>query len=193
MERNKKEEKMREIDKEFLNACEEGDLERVKQLLERGADVNVRDKDGETALMIVSWYGKKEIAELLIKNGIDINAKDNLGRTALMYASWYGHNEVVKLLLENGADVNAQDEDDITALMYAFKNGDKEIIELLKSYETKTKKKMICPNCKAETDGLIETPYGKFCSNCKDDIPDEKDIRGNYNDGDEYFGENIDF
>jgi hypothetical protein len=127
--------KMREIDKKLLDACEDGNLEKVKQLLERGADVNVRGKDGETALMIVSWYGKKKIAELLIKKGIDLNAKDNFGRTALMYASWYGHKEIVKLLLEAGADVNAQDKDDITALMYAFKNGDEEIIKLLKSYE----------------------------------------------------------
>jgi ankyrin repeat protein len=183
---------MREIDKELIKASEYNYLEKVKQLLEEGADVNAKDDFGKTALMWACEYGYKEIAELLIEKGADLNAQDKYGLTALIYATKWSQKEVVKLLLEKGADMNIKDKDGRTALWYAFLIEDEEIIELLKSYETKTKK-MICPNCKAETDGLIETPYGKFCSNCKDDIPDEKDIRGNYNDGDEYFWENIDF
>jgi len=46
---------MREIDKELLNACWNGDLEKVKQLLEEGADVNAKDKYGWTALMFASY------------------------------------------------------------------------------------------------------------------------------------------
>jgi len=56
---------MREIDGMLLDACEDGDLEKVKQLLENGADVNAKDKDGLTALMYASYNGHKEVVELL--------------------------------------------------------------------------------------------------------------------------------
>jgi ankyrin repeat protein len=45
---------MREIDEMLLNACKIGDLEVVKLLLEKGADVNARFEYGETALMYAS-------------------------------------------------------------------------------------------------------------------------------------------
>jgi len=60
---------MREIDKKLLNACEIGDLEKVKQLLENGADVNAENKYGLTALMYASYNGHKEVVELLKSYG----------------------------------------------------------------------------------------------------------------------------
>jgi ankyrin repeat protein len=121
---------MVEIDKEFLNACKDGDLEKVKQLLERGADVNAKDEIlGETALMWASSNGQKEVVEFLIEKGADVNAKTRFGNTALMYASEKGHKEVVELLIKKGADINARDEYGWTPLVYACIH--KEIVEIL--------------------------------------------------------------
>ena len=78
---------MREIDEMLLIACKFGDLEKVKQLLENGADVNAGDKDDRTALMFAAGNGHKEVVELLIENGADVNAKNIMGKTALMSAS----------------------------------------------------------------------------------------------------------
>jgi ankyrin repeat protein len=89
---------MREIDEEFLKACRDGDLKKVKQLLKEGVDVNTKDEDGWTALMYACLKGEKKVAEFLIEKGVDVNAKDKNGRTALMIAKENGYDEIFKLL-----------------------------------------------------------------------------------------------
>ena len=86
-----------------------------KSLIGYGADVNAKNNDGETALMLTSSL---EVAKLLIDNGADVNAKDNGSSTALMWASSL---DITKLLIENGADINAKDGYGHTALMRAVK------------------------------------------------------------------------
>ena len=74
---------------------------------ERGANINAKDKDGKTVLMLAIRCGETDIAKLLIEKGVNINAKDNkYGDTALMIASLRGDTDIVKLLLDKGADVN---------------------------------------------------------------------------------------
>ena len=59
---------------------EEGYSETWEQLLAIGADVNAKDRNGKTALMLIY---DSEIAKMLIEHGADINAKDNQGKTVL--------------------------------------------------------------------------------------------------------------
>jgi ankyrin repeat protein len=101
-------EEQKGLNRQLINAVKEGNLKKVIDLLENGADVNAKNNDGYTALMTASREGHKEIVELLIKNGADVNVKNNDGGTALMYASSKGHKEIVELLIKNGADVNAK-------------------------------------------------------------------------------------
>lgn len=58
----------------------------VKFLIENGADVNSKDKNGNTALISASSNRDLEIAKLLIENRADLNAKNKHGKTALMVA-----------------------------------------------------------------------------------------------------------
>jgi len=116
-------------DKDLFQAAGSGDLRMVRFLLEIGTDVNVKDKDGKTALMFTSdlWGGVPvnaylEVAELLLDKGADVNAEDKDGKTALMVASDRGRLEVLKLLLVKGADVNTKDKDGKTALMVVSNN-----------------------------------------------------------------------
>jgi hypothetical protein len=87
-------------------SAETGNVEEAKRLIQKGADVNAKDKEGWTALMMATLHGKIEIVKLLIDMGVDVNANDNYGQTALIEAVKWGKKEIVELLLENGADVN---------------------------------------------------------------------------------------
>ncbi len=88
----------------LIKAAASGNYSEVKRLIEEGADVNARDRVGETALMGASWNGHTEVVKLLIEAEADINAQDNWGHTALKLASKEGHTEIVKLLREASAE-----------------------------------------------------------------------------------------
>ena len=67
----------------LMVACREGDYEIAKWLVENGANVNARARDGHTPLMMASYNRYPEIVKLLLKNGADPNAVSNQGHTAL--------------------------------------------------------------------------------------------------------------
>ena len=85
----------------LLKAAKDGNIEDVKLLIANGADVNARDKDGETPLHKASSRGEKEIIELLIAKGADVNAKDNSSHewTPIAVASSL---EIIKLFRKHG-------------------------------------------------------------------------------------------
>jgi serine/threonine-protein phosphatase 6 regulatory ankyrin repeat subunit B len=115
----------------LIESARKGDTAGVKALIDKGADVNAKNKDGDTALMSASLKGHTEIVKALIEKGADVNAKDKAGWTALMSASFYGYIEIVRALLNKGADVNAKSENGYTALMYASQYGRIEIVNAL--------------------------------------------------------------
>src|SRR5208337_803068 len=123
------------VDEDFFEAVKRGDLPAAESSIANGADVNAKDEDGRTALIIasglVSRNGCKEVIQALLATGADVNAKTNDGLTALMAASVKGHKEIVQALLDKGADVNAKRNDGVTALMLSSVEGHKEIVQAL--------------------------------------------------------------
>ncbi len=86
----------------LMEAAVEGNEEVVKFLLNRGADVNAKDKDGWTSLMGATVEGHLETAQLLLTAGADVNAQNDSGDTALNMAFGMGQFEIADVLLENG-------------------------------------------------------------------------------------------
>lgn len=82
-----------------------GNIETVRALLDKGADVNARH-DGWTPLMAAADQGQLEVARLLLSKGADVNAKTEDGYVALVNAIESSRLEMVKLLLDHGADPN---------------------------------------------------------------------------------------
>ncbi len=85
------------------------DAEKVKLLINRGADVRAKAKTGFTALMIASAYlGNSESVRLLLEHGAEVNpGKEVLfNASPLFYASMTGDRETLALLLSRGADPN---------------------------------------------------------------------------------------
>src|SRR5512136_1395484 len=87
-------------------AIKGGNVQIVLDSLGRGADVNARDRYGQTALMLAAHAGYRAIVEILIAHraNLDITAKDGL--SALMLAVIAGHAEVARLLAQAGADLS---------------------------------------------------------------------------------------
>jgi len=103
----------------------------VKNLIQKGVDVNIQDRSGITALIYACYNKNVQIIKLLILSGADINKRDDEGLTPLMNASKHGNLDIVEELLNNHAIVNSEVEGDITALMYASDIGHLDIVTLL--------------------------------------------------------------
>lgn len=104
----------------FWEACHKGDLEKVKDLIAQGVDVNQRGSSTWFPLYMTCNKGHTEIVKELIKAGADVNLTADMGWTSLMNAAEYGFPDIVKILLEAGADVNATTDNLETALKRAI-------------------------------------------------------------------------
>lgn len=89
-----------------LHECvRSANTEMMKILLDRGANVEIKDVDGETPLFVASTSRDPELVRLLLQAGANPDAKAKDGWSALMMATRDGSHEIVKYLLEAGADV----------------------------------------------------------------------------------------
>src|SRR6187455_2710344 len=93
-------------DLRLVDAMKNQDLQRVRTLLDRHADVNVRSEDGSTALLWAAHWNDLATAELLIRAGADVNAANDLRMTPLVQACTNGSGSLVALLLNAGAHPN---------------------------------------------------------------------------------------
>lgn len=87
----------------LMKASRLGNEWQIKRLLDSGANVNLKDKNGWTALMYAVRYNEGlECVELLINAGADIKAENKYGLTALALAASYNNNpKILSLLLKS--------------------------------------------------------------------------------------------
>ena len=98
-----------QLDVELYNAAKRGDIEAVKDLKNRGANVDAKNDAGETALHVATIRWDTEIVKFLIGASANVNAKNNKGQTPLHISAQSGCVKVAEALLNNGADFNAKD------------------------------------------------------------------------------------
>ncbi|MBR5711866.1 MAG: ankyrin repeat domain-containing protein [Thermoguttaceae bacterium] len=103
------------------------DLERVKLLIDKGADVNAKDNRDATPLIVAADNNNFEIVKILVENGADVNAKNVDGFTALYSAARNGNLEMVQYLVNQGISVS----DSIGALHGSVSSGNLELVQWL--------------------------------------------------------------
>jgi ankyrin repeat protein len=137
----------------LLAAARSGNIETVKLLLDRGSNVNQKEKwRGETALMLAAAEGHDDVVRMLIAHGanpnvrstsFDLQDRDGIvglqaslywkgGLTALLFAARQGCTETGRALVDGGADMSLADTDfRFTPLMEAIFNGHLDFARML--------------------------------------------------------------
>ena len=122
-------------------AAGEGHVEVGRFLVDHGADINVEDKNGWTALDLASWGGDPkigvahvEVVRSLVERWVakaGANARTEDGKTALHWAVLSGDLAMVRFLVAKGAEIDAQTKYGWTVLMQAAQEGDLAMVRFL--------------------------------------------------------------
>lgn len=123
----------------LLEAARNGDLTQVRDLLGRGANVDLRDAHDNTALHLAAGFGHTKLAALLIEHGADIDARGRIGNTPLYLAAQEGHAAIVRLLIDSGADAQARNHYRGTALKMATEWGHRDVLNILQENDKEQK------------------------------------------------------
>jgi hypothetical protein len=143
----------------LMYAVKASDIRTVRYLIARGANVNIVDKNGMTALHIAAINGNTELVDLLVKMGADVARLDHQGRTAAEYVPEKkvdsiglilikGYTDLNQAILDyvrlkqvravaeaitQGANIDTKDTNGETPLIIAARNNDVNMVSLLLS------------------------------------------------------------
>uniref|UniRef100_A0AAQ5ZCW8 SAM domain-containing protein n=1 Tax=Amphiprion ocellaris TaxID=80972 RepID=A0AAQ5ZCW8_AMPOC len=142
----------------LLRACDEGDYETARGILEPGAPkesgrqsrlrseagsecpaadmlslvpVDCTDEEGNTGLQFASASGHENLVRFLLRKGASVDSRNNYGWTPLMQAARFGHLTVAHILLENGAEINGRNRLGASVLTMAARGGHTHVVKLL--------------------------------------------------------------
>ena len=120
----------------LLEAVKSGDTSKISDFLKHGDDVNMRDADGATLLMLAAHAGNLNVVKMLLAAGADVKAMDDLRWTALMKAVYnaeldQGFPDVVQTLIDAGADIESEIVYGTRPLMLAAGAGEAGVVQVL--------------------------------------------------------------
>ncbi|HJP91717.1 MAG TPA: ankyrin repeat domain-containing protein [Pyrinomonadaceae bacterium] len=119
---------------DLWRVAETDDLEELRRILPRVADINARNKHGVTALMRAACHGHERMVRILLDHGADPNLARNDRFTALALAAFFGHTETVKTLIDRGARTEIVTRCGTSAHMWAKARTFVEVAHCLESY-----------------------------------------------------------
>jgi ankyrin repeat protein len=115
-----------DISDDFYGAIRNNDIARLTALVRDGADVNAKDRHGETPLMYAASAGSLDAMKFLLSHGAEVNAQNQFGSTALIWSAT--DLEKVRLLIAHGANPNLATKRGRTALLIAALSDQSEAI-----------------------------------------------------------------
>lgn len=120
----------------IISAASHNHLWLVKWLVDRGVDVNIKNRRGFTALYMAASYGHEEVVEWLLEHKADPNTIGVDG-FAPLHAIWCATIDkskrvgILRLLLKYHANIDVQDSQGATTLAMAANHGDMAVVEFL--------------------------------------------------------------
>ncbi|XP_067656244.1 serine/threonine-protein phosphatase 6 regulatory ankyrin repeat subunit B-like [Haliotis asinina] len=114
-------------------ACWGGHVHVVKYILSQNiVDINSRDNEGRTSLMVSAYWGHKEVFDLLVGEGANVSLVADDGRHILHSAAAGGHVDMVEYILSQSiVDINIRNKEGVTPVMTAAGRGRREVYDLL--------------------------------------------------------------
>ena len=121
---------------ELFDAVKAGNLAEAQHLMAAGADVNARDAEGISALMLAANAGNLPMVSALLAAGADVNAATDSGWTALSKSVYsmdlkHGFADVTQALIAAGANIEAPIGYGVRPLMLAAGYGETAVVEAL--------------------------------------------------------------
>jgi len=116
----------------LMLAIKNENIKIIKYLIEYGANINKRNKNGYTPLIVAIKKKKNnDIVKYLIDNGADVNQRTVNGDSPLMEACKKRNKPVIKYLIKNGAEINIENKEGETPLTISIVNNDMNIAKYL--------------------------------------------------------------
>lgn len=112
-----------DVQTELANAVLASDPERIRFLIEKGADINKHDAQGYGALQAAARNRSDKIIPLLVELKADVNGRDKDGFTALIHAAERNHVATIRALVAAGADLEASVDGGFGPLSLAIESG----------------------------------------------------------------------
>lgn len=121
----------KEINEQLLHATENGEINIIRELIQKGADLDVQDAEGRTPVMIATYNHDIKASEILIKAGANVDIQDKMRNNPFLYAGAEGYTDILRLTIEAHADPTITNRYGGTALIPASEHGHLEVIKEL--------------------------------------------------------------
>ena len=157
------------LDDALIQAVRTENVQAMRALIERGANVSAKDTGGNTLLHSAAENWAVECIKVLLSNGADVNARNVDGKTPFMVAG--NIPKALGILLDAGADMNARDNQGRTALMDAASSGEMSKVKML--LQRGADVSLRSPEGKTALDIAIESKHGKIAALLRGDIQPE--------------------
>jgi ankyrin repeat protein len=121
----------------YVDVPDQARSDTVTFLCSLGVDVNAKDNEGWTALLLAADRNRASVVQTLTEKGADVDARCDCtgylsgGWTALMIAAREGHNDIVRILVAKHADVSLKNNLGSTALPLAAHEGRVDVVRTL--------------------------------------------------------------
>ena len=124
-----------ELIERFTTAAFDGDVSKVKEMLDVGVPADSEDEFGWAALERAAWKNRTDVTELLLSRGADVNKRSgDVHLTALHQAALYNSTDVIEVLLKHGASTNITDRYGNTPIDLARHENNEAAVRLLERH-----------------------------------------------------------